>query len=571
MAEPIGALRAELSANAAQFEADMKRARNAVRDSSSRMTKHMKRLRKGFDSAVKGLFSLRTAAVTAAGAAGLFLLTKRVMATADEIGKTADKLGIGTEALQEYRHAADMAGLAQSTFDMALQRFTRRASEAANGTGEAKAALAELGIQLRDSNGNMRSSEDLLADVADAFTRVKSPADRLRLAFKLFDSEGAGMVNMLRNGSKGLNDMRQEARDLGLVLSDQIVRDAERFSDQMSRLETMLQAGLARNLSSLIPVITGIANAFIAALPHVKNFFDILQRNEVFKANRAVTDARDRVRELREELERVTDPGSGKSLGGGFLGKSVEELKSSLETAGGNLSDEAKQVMDELEQAEQRFTEAVRRLGQLQSDRDEASRGKFITEVPTASIDVDAPTKKNVNSDAVQQALESANEFERAMKAKQDAISGTVEEAIRGGAEDGARGMANALLRSLRDNFIRQAAKELSGLFSGSGTSGLFGAIGAAFGGQRAFGGPIMPGKSYLVGERGPEIVRSNSYGQVIPNNRIGEGKSGDQFNFNINAQGAEPGVEQRIRRGVTEAVAMARADRIESRRRARP
>jgi hypothetical protein len=65
---------------------------------------------------------------------------------------------------------------------MALQRFTRRAAEAAQGTGEAKDALAKMGIARRDQSGNLRRSEDLLGDVADAFARIEDPAERVRLA-----------------------------------------------------------------------------------------------------------------------------------------------------------------------------------------------------------------------------------------------------------------------------------------------------------------------------------------------------------------------------------------------------
>ena len=75
---------------------------------------------------------------------------------------------------------------------MALQRFTCRTAEAAQGTGEAKDALAQMGIALRDQSGNLRSSEDLLADVADAFAKIEDPAERVRLAFKLFEFRRCG-------------------------------------------------------------------------------------------------------------------------------------------------------------------------------------------------------------------------------------------------------------------------------------------------------------------------------------------------------------------------------------------
>ena len=119
---------------------------------------------------------------------------------------------------------------------MALQRFTRRAAEAAQGTGEAKDALAQMGIALRDQSGNLRSSEDLLGDVADAFARIEDPAERVRLAFKLFDSEGVALVNLLRGGSGALEEMRERARDLGIVLDEHLVRDAERARTELDTL-----------------------------------------------------------------------------------------------------------------------------------------------------------------------------------------------------------------------------------------------------------------------------------------------------------------------------------------------
>ena len=61
--------------------------------------------------------------------------------------------------------------------------------------------------------------------------KIEDPAERVRLAFKLFDSEGVALVNLLRDGSDGLDEMRERARDLGIVLDESLVRDAEAGSD----------------------------------------------------------------------------------------------------------------------------------------------------------------------------------------------------------------------------------------------------------------------------------------------------------------------------------------------------
>ncbi|MGI9502628.1 MAG: phage tail tape measure C-terminal domain-containing protein [Geminicoccaceae bacterium] len=206
---------------------------------------------------------MRTLGVAIAGVAtvgGLAALTDRSISAADAIGKTADKIGVGVEALQELRFAAKASGVEQQTLDMALQRFTRRAAEAANGTGEAKDALAAMGIALRDQSGNLRRSEDLLGDVANAFAKIEDPAERVRLAFKLFDSEGVALVNLLRDGSDGLDEMRERARDLGIVLDESLVRDAERARTELDTLSQVISANLTRATLNAAPVIADLSS-----------------------------------------------------------------------------------------------------------------------------------------------------------------------------------------------------------------------------------------------------------------------------------------------------------------------
>lgn len=194
----------------------------------------------GLQGSVSSLlaFAGPLAAMFSAGA--LVSFTRRSLDAADAIGKTADRLGLTTAALQELRYAAELAGVQQNTLDMALQRFTRRTAEAAEGGGEAKDALAELGVELRDQAGALRPTEELLGEVADAFTRIEDPATRVRLAFKLFDSEGVALVNMLRSGSAGLQEAARSARELGIVMDEELIRGAEDAGDALATMELAL-------------------------------------------------------------------------------------------------------------------------------------------------------------------------------------------------------------------------------------------------------------------------------------------------------------------------------------------
>lgn len=66
---------------------------------------------------------------------------------------------------------------------MAMQRMTRRAAEAAQGTGEAQKAIKELGIDaVKFSN---LSLEEKMYQLSDALQGVGNESDQLRIAFKL--------------------------------------------------------------------------------------------------------------------------------------------------------------------------------------------------------------------------------------------------------------------------------------------------------------------------------------------------------------------------------------------------
>src|SRR5690606_32591721 len=96
------------------------------------------------------------------------------------------------------------------------------------------------GIALRDSQGNIRPNIDLLGEYANLVKGAASDQDRLRLAFLAFDTEGAALVNTLRDGSTGLDDLRQRARDASAVIDGELLRSAKEIDDKFAALSTTI-------------------------------------------------------------------------------------------------------------------------------------------------------------------------------------------------------------------------------------------------------------------------------------------------------------------------------------------
>jgi hypothetical protein len=240
----IGKLNYKLIATTGQFQKGMRRARNQI---------------KQFGRAIKdmsfGLLNFRTAIAAVVGSAGIGLLVKRSVEFGNKLNQQARKLGTTAAALQTMRFAASQSGVEVRTMDMALQRMTRRLAEAAVGTGEAKAALKELGIDAKSLA--KQGLDKQFETVVQSLERVEESSQKVRLGFKLFDSEGVAAILV---SSKALRDARKDTLRFGTALSDIDANKLERTRSAVGRMQEAFK-GIGLTLAvQLQPAIEALAN-----------------------------------------------------------------------------------------------------------------------------------------------------------------------------------------------------------------------------------------------------------------------------------------------------------------------
>jgi hypothetical protein len=169
-------------------------------------------------------------------------LSREAIDNFSNLANNADKLGISVESLQELRFASEQVGVSSQTLDLAFQRFTRRLGEAVQGGGELKGILEQYDIAVRNADGSTRSATDVMGDLAEAVQGAESEQEQLRIAFKAFDSEGAALVNLLRQGEEGLDAYAAAARKAGVVVDRDLVEKARAAGDVINRLQLEQQA-----------------------------------------------------------------------------------------------------------------------------------------------------------------------------------------------------------------------------------------------------------------------------------------------------------------------------------------
>lgn len=225
----------------------------------------------GIDEVAKGLGGVASAAanvgrelaaaalkagaiVTAVGGA-LFLVTKSYAQAGESAAAAADKIGVSIEALQELRYAASLSNVEQGALDDGLLQLTRRVGLVAQGNKQAAVGFERLGINVHKADGRLRGAEELLGVIADRLNALDDPMKRVALAQELFGRGGAAMVPLLLEGSASIRRMRDEARELGIVLSDKAAREGDAFMDGLTRMQAVLDGVRNTIGAALLPVV----------------------------------------------------------------------------------------------------------------------------------------------------------------------------------------------------------------------------------------------------------------------------------------------------------------------------
>lgn len=236
----IGALRVALSLDSAQFSTGIKKAQSGL----DRLA-----------SASKVAF----AAVAAAGASAAITLafaTKRAADHADELGKTAQKIGVTVEALSRLEFAAKLSDVSLEQLSTGLRKLSQNMLEVASGRGaQAKQAFDALGITVTDAAGKLRSADVVLTELADRFSRMEDGSLKTALAMNTLGRSGAELIPLLNEGATGLKAMSDESDRLGLTLNTRTVNAAEGFNDSLTRIQAAFD-GIANQI--LVAVTPGM-------------------------------------------------------------------------------------------------------------------------------------------------------------------------------------------------------------------------------------------------------------------------------------------------------------------------
>jgi len=209
--------------------------------------------KQGFDKVGKNLNRLKGAIAGVFAIGVIKNFAQSTLELADNIGKTADSLGLTTTFLQKYQFAAEQSGLSTEEFNKSMMVFSKMVGQSSLRTNEVGRTLAMLGVKLKDVNGETRSVEDVFLDLMGKLDGVESGFKRNAILADVFGRAGLKMSVMLGEGSIAMNELAESATG---IMTDKTIRKAEAFNDSMNILTR----------ATLLPaqgVVVALANDFI--------------------------------------------------------------------------------------------------------------------------------------------------------------------------------------------------------------------------------------------------------------------------------------------------------------------
>jgi len=218
-------------------------------------------LKRGLKGVSKAIFNMKTGLAAVAGVAGLGLLIRNSLKSIDKLGKLSRQVFISTEDLSAFRLAADLGGTSLEAFAKGARTLAVGINDwLVKGTGIAQDAFIQLGItqdDLRATNGDLMAQFEL---VADALRNMEDGTDKTAAAYKLFGGRNIELLTAIERGTEGMQEMAEEAKRFGLVLTTEMVSAVEEANDSMSRTKSLF-TGVANHMTvALAPAIQKVSD-----------------------------------------------------------------------------------------------------------------------------------------------------------------------------------------------------------------------------------------------------------------------------------------------------------------------
>ena len=247
-------------------------ANSSIDETSEKADSFSEKLKGGISTAAKWGTAIVGGAATAA--AGLIKFAESSASTADNVDKMSQKIGISRQAYQELDFICSQSGTSVDSLQMGMKTLVSAMDGAASGTESSVEKFERLGISVTDVNGNLRSSEEVMWEAMEALQGMDNQTEKARLATELFGRSGSELMPLLNGASGSIEEMKQQAHDLGLVLDDELIDNGVNLTDSLDQTKRAFQSIITQLGAALMPVLERVSDYLQKGMPVIQGLIE---------------------------------------------------------------------------------------------------------------------------------------------------------------------------------------------------------------------------------------------------------------------------------------------------------
>lgn len=289
-----------------------------------------------------GIATAAALAVVTLGAKKLYNAVGPALETVAALKDQADLAGTTAEAYQELSYAAEKTSVSQDALADGLKEVNLRADEwIQTGKGPAEEAFRRLGYTQDDLAEKLKNSDELLVDIIRRMEGLDTAA-QIRVSDEIFGgSAGEQFVRFLEKGADEITKMRHEARSLGLVIDDEMVKRADEGRDKLALMSKIIDVNMTVSLTQLAPLVIGVSTSFAELagwVGEVVDGFVALESKTGSGLDAYITEKSKKLQELQKSIENFSPAN--------LFGQSLRSMRQEAAEIQGDLLDAYENQLD---------------------------------------------------------------------------------------------------------------------------------------------------------------------------------------------------------------------------------
>ena len=233
-----------------------------IQNSTEKLRDKFGKLQSGIKK-IGGVMATVGSAISVAGGA-ILRASSQYAEMGDRIDKMSQKIGMSRKAFQEWDYIMSQNGGSVESLQMGFKTLTTQIEGVQKGSKDSVNAFKALGVSVKDSNGQFRSQDEIFNDTIRKLQQIQNPTQKAMLANRLFGRSAAELRPLLNQEAEAVDELRDKANNMGLIISDEDIENAVRFKDTMDTFTRFFQAKFGTVMMKLMPSFSKALEEIIA-------------------------------------------------------------------------------------------------------------------------------------------------------------------------------------------------------------------------------------------------------------------------------------------------------------------